>query len=60
MPDERPVVSGTVTGGHIMPAAEMRTCTVDRTGGCKPRDARVSSAPLTSINGLSRYSDFTW
>ena len=36
MPDERPVVSGTVAGRHIMPVAEMRACTVGGTGGCKP------------------------
>ena len=58
MPDERPV-GGTVVGGHIMRVAEMRTCTVGGMGGCKPGTERVSSAPLTSVNGLFRYPDFT-
>ena len=60
MPDERPVASGTLAGGHIMLAVEMRACAVGGTGGCKPGTERVGSAPLTSINGLFRYPDFTW
>ena len=54
-----PVVGGTVAGGHIM-LAEMRACAVGGTGGCKPGTERVGLAPLTSINGLYRYPDFTW
>ena len=54
-----PVVSGTVAGGHIMPA-EMRACAVGGTGGCNPGTGRVSSALLTSVNRLFRYPDFTW
>ena len=60
MSDERPVVGGTVAGGHIMLSAEMRACTVDGTGGCRPGMERVGLAPLTSVNGLFRYPDFTW
>ena len=44
MPDERPVVGRTVAGRQIMPAAEMRACTVGGTGGCKPGTERVGSA----------------
>ena len=55
-----PVVGGTVAGRHIMPAVEMRACAVSETGGCKPGTGRVGSAPLTSVNRLFRYPDFTW
>ena len=55
-----PVVGGTVAGGHMMLVAEVRACTVGEMGGCKPGTGRVGSAPLTSVNGLFRYPDFTW
>ena len=55
-----PVVGGVVAGGHIMPLPKMRACAVGGTGGCKPGTERVGSAPLTSVNGLFRYPDFTW
>ena len=60
MPDEKAVIGGTVAVRHIMPAAEIRECAVGWTGGCKPGTERVGTAPLTSINGLFRYPDFTW
>ena len=46
-----PAVGRTVAGRHIMPAAEMTACAVGE---------RVGSAPLTSVNRLFRYPDFTW
>ena len=54
MPDERPVVGGTVADRHIMPATEIRACTVGGMGRCKSGTERVGSAPLTSVNGLFR------
>ena len=59
MPDERPVVGGTVAGGHIMWTAEVRACVVGAMGGCKLRTERVGWVPMTSVNGLFRYPDFT-
>ena len=57
-----PVVGRTerAGGGHIIPVAVMVAPAVGGTGGCKPGTERVSSAPLTSVNGLFRYPDVTW
>ena len=47
-----------VAGRHIMPVAVMVALAVSGTGGCKPV-MEVGLAPLTSVNGLFRNSDFT-
>ena len=59
---EAPAVSTMerVDDGHIMPVAVMVAPAVCGTGGCKPGTERVSSAPLTSVNGLFRNPYFTW
>ena len=60
-----PVVGGTVAGGHIMLAVEMRACAVGETGGCKPgrrgsvrphQLASTDSSDIQTLPGDSCYS----
>ena len=53
-------VTETVAGGHIMLVAMTVAPAVGGMGGCGPGMERVGSAPLTSVNRLFRYPDFTW
>ena len=45
MPDERPFVSGMVTGGHIMPAVEIRAMRCRRDGRVQAGDGEGRFGP---------------